>query len=111
MTDKEEQKEISSKLDTLSLDVAKGFARNDALSESINRRLDVLNGKVAKHEESLNAQAIKEAVQADRVANLQKNDEDGKWLTKSLRGQGVQIIFDLMKMGLVALIVFWLARR
>ena len=102
------QKDISNQISTLALEVAKGFARSDALGEGIQRRLDVLNGKVAEHERSIKSQEVKDAVQADRVSALQKNEQNSKLWRSSVGGQGLQIIFDLIKLGLVALITFWI---
>lgn len=115
MPDEIERKDILNRIEKLNDLTIAGFARNETLGEAMKEQLIRLNGKVAEHEKRLTDMAIKEAVQNANVVNLQKNEDnhvaDNKKFDSMIKGNFWGVIFNLIAMGLVALITFYLTSR
>src|SRR3990167_4423510 len=103
------------KIDELKIQVAAGFARNDALGEGINRRLDVLNSKVAQHEAILNNMQIKEAVQKNEVDGLKARNEYRDTKADKLKflttDKLLGMVVGLIGMGIVSVITFYMTYK
>lgn len=115
MPDEIERKDIANKLDGLTIKVAEGFAENKVLIASIVNQLTALNGKVAKHEEALNKININDAVEREMLKRVDERQrttvEDGKRFSSMIKGNFWGVFFNILGMGLVALITFYFANK
>lgn len=115
MPDEIERKDILNRIEAINQKMTDGFAKLGAEVSIIREQTLKTNGRVTAMEEFKTQQLIRDAVEAERDKNLQKKIEDGdsdrKQVGVTFRNNMYSLLFDLGKMGLVALVVFYLTNR